>query len=155
MRPRHERGQSLVLIAALMGTVVMIFLSLLALATLYGARSHARQSLQVATAAGARRVDYESLPGGLLRLDAAAAISTTRTVFGSALALQSFGLDASAAAIAERAVIEVHNDVPWTSPYTGITHQVPTVVAVAPIPVRIFFFAVEIPVTAETEVHAP
>ena len=155
MRARYARGQALVLIAVFIGAVVTIFFTLLALNTLYGARNHARQSLQVATAAGARRVDYASLPGGLLRLDGAAAISTTRAVFASVLALEDFGLDASAAEIAGRTVIEAHNDVPWTSPYTGIAHQVPTVVAVAPIPVRIFFFAVEVPVTAETEVHVP
>jgi hypothetical protein len=144
-----------VLIAVFIGVAVIAVLTFLALSTLYAARSHARQSLQAATAAGARRVDYESLPGGDLQLDAAAAISTTRAVFESALSLEDFGLAASAHDIAQSAQIAAHNDVPWTSPYTGITHQVPTVVAVAPIPVRIFFFSVAVPVAAETEVNAP
>lgn len=149
------RGQSLVLIAVFMGVAVLAVLAFLALATLYGARNHARRSLQAATAAGACRVDYESLPGGALRLDEAAAISTTRAVFASALSLEDFGLAADPHEIARRAQIAAHNDAPWTSPYTGITHQAPTVAAVVPIPVQIFFFSVEVPVAVETEVHAP
>jgi len=155
LRARPARGQSLVLLAVLIGVVVIAVLTFLALGTLYLARSHARRSLQAATAAGACRVDYESLPGGHLQLDAPAAIATTRAVFASALGLENFGLDASAAEIAGRAQIEVHNEVPWTSPYTGLTHQAPTIAAVAPIPVRLLFFAVEVPVMVETEVNAP
>lgn len=143
------------LFAVFMGVAVVAVLTFLALLTLYFARSHGRQSLQVATAAGAGRVDYASLPSGDLRLDEREAVLTTRSVFASALALEDFGLGAGPAAIADRAQIAAHNDVPWTSPYTGITHQVPTVAAVAPIPVRILFFEVEVSVTAETEVHAP
>ncbi len=155
MEAPRARGQSLVLIAVFVGVAVIAVLTFLALSTLYAARSHARQSLQAATSAGSRRVDYGGLGAGDLLLDEAAAISTTRAVFANALALQAFGLAAGPQEIAGRAQIEARNDVPWTSPYTGITHQVPTVAARVGVPVRIFFFAVEVPVVVETEVYAP
>jgi hypothetical protein len=155
LRAPKARGQSLVLIAVFIGVAVIAVLTFLGLSTLYAARSHARQSLQVATSAGSRRVDYGGLGGDDLVLDEAEAISTTRAVFESALSLQDFGLGASAHDIAQRARIEAHNDVPWTSPYSGLVHYVPTVAAVASIPVRIFFFSVEVPVAVETEVNAP
>jgi len=149
------RGQSIVLLAVFIAAAVALLLGFLALSTLYAARSHARQSLQVATAAGARRVAYDGMGGGRLLLDEAAAVETTRAVFEQALALEDFGLAASARDIAAGAVIEAHNDVPWTSPHSHITHQVPTVSAVVPIPVQILFFSLQVPVSAETEVNAP
>jgi Flp pilus assembly protein TadG len=155
-KPRAKsRGQVVVLTAIIFPVILLMVFVFLALSTLYSARSHARQSLQVATAAGAREIDYSSLKGDRVRLDEARAITTTRTVFENALSLYSFGMGDTANHIAQSAHIEVHNEVPWTSPHTGTIHESATVAATAEIPVKILVFKVRVRVTVETEAHTP
>lgn len=151
---RKGAGQAIILIALVAAGIVAAVLCFLALSTLYAVRSHARQALQIATAAGARKVDYDALGQGRTVLDEAAAVEATRTVFESALALNTFGLGASTAEIAQGSEIEAHNDVPWPSPFSRLVHERPTVVARARIPVKILVFTLAVSVSAEAEVNS-
>ncbi len=149
------RGQVLVLLAIFFGVAVVAVLAFIGLSTLFSVRAHARQSLQIATSAGARQLDYAALGDGQVRIDEVVAIPATRAAFENALSLQLYGLRDTPIQIAIATTIEVHNEVPWTSPYSGQTHQVPTVVAIAPVPIRILLFTLSVRVAAEAEVNQP
>ncbi|MGB9722755.1 MAG: hypothetical protein ACPL7G_02490, partial [Chloroflexia bacterium] len=148
------RGQVLVLLAASLGVIAVAVLIFLALSTLYSVRSHARQSLQVAAAVGVHLVDY--VRGGVnavvIREEAAEQV---REVFGRALGTARYGLGADPEEIAGALEVEIHNEVPWLSPYTGLEHQVPTLAARVRVPVRILFFSVNVPMVVETEANTP
>jgi len=150
----RTRGQVLILLAVSLGVAAAAALTFLALSTLESVRSHARQSLQTAVFAGSRTVDYDPSGSGavIIREDAA---ETTREVFGRALALSRYGLGADPWEISGNLLVEVHNEVPWHSPYTGLDHQVPTLFAGVQVPVRVLFFTVDIPVQAEAEANVP
>ncbi|MEM3554635.1 MAG: hypothetical protein QXU79_02315 [Candidatus Micrarchaeaceae archaeon] len=148
------RGQVLVLLAVSLGVLVLAVLAFLSLSTLYGVRAHARQSLQTASAVGAHLVEYDVGGSGELRIreDAGDAV---REVFGRALGTSRYGLGDDPEKIAGRVQVEIHNEVPWQSPYTGLTHHLPTLAARVQVPVRLLFFSVEVPIQVEAEAGTP
>ena len=152
MRRKKERGQVLIIGAVVFGALVTAVLVFIALSALYGARSHARESLQTGMIAGASQVDYASLGDGQVRLDENAATSTGRDTFESALSLRTNWLASSPEEIAAETQIEVHNNVPWTSPFSGITHQHSVIAAQANVPITVLFFTLQVSVQAEAEV---
>lgn len=148
------RGQVLILLAVSLGVIAAAALTFLALSTLENVRSHARQSLRVAAVAGSRLVDYIGGGSGtvFIREDAP---ETVREVFGRALGTSRYGLGADPEEIAGRVEVEIHNDLPWTSPYTGLEHLVPTLAARVRVPVQVLFFTVDVPVQVEVEANTP
>ena len=153
---RKERGQALIITVLIFTALVAVAIVGLMLSTLYAVRNHSREALQISVTAGSAQIDYASLADGQVRINETAAEQTTREVFRDALGLETYGLASSPEDIAAGAQIEIHNDVPWAAPdppYSGATHQRPTVAASARVPVWLLLFSVEISVNAEAEVN--
>lgn len=148
------RGQVLVLLAVSLGVLILAVLTFLSLSTLESVRAHARQSLQTAAAAGAHLVEYDEGGSGTLRIRGEAE-EIVRKVFAAALGTSRYGLGDEPEEIAFRLQVEIHNDPPWESPYTGLTHQAPTLAARVRVPVRLLFFSVKVPIVVEAEANVP
>lgn len=150
------RGQVLVLFAVLVPVLVLFFFFALGLAALWDARAHAQDALATATRAGARRVVYAGYGQGEVRF-AGDVERRVRDVFAEALALRPAGLDAPPERIAAELTVVVGYGTPaapWPSPFVeGRTHAYPTVAARALLPVRVWMFAVRVPIVSETEVR--
>lgn len=153
----RERGQTLVIFAALIPVVVVFFLFALGLAAVLDVRAHASYALGVATRAGARQVAYGSYGSGDAQLDPAAVQATTRAVLSETLALRTAGLADTPANIAAMAEVEIGYgtaEVPWQSPFVDDRwHRYPTVAARALVPVRVWLFEITTPIVVETEVR--
>jgi|GEM_PF-2268384 len=155
-RPAKEKGQTLVIFAALIPVIVLFFLLALGLAALLDVRAHAAYALGVATRAAARQVDYGRYgDDGTVQFNDQVEV-TAQSVFSDALGLRPAGLADTPGNIA--AVIEVatgygSREAPWESPFvSGRQHYHPTVAVRAWVPVRVWMFDVRLPIISETEV---
>jgi len=157
VRSAPARGQTLVIFAALIPVIALFFLLALGLAALLDARAHAAYALGVATRAAARQVDYGAYgDDGTVQFNDQVEV-TARAVFSDALGLRPAGLAATPGHIA--AGLEVRTgygsrDSPWESPFvSGRQHYHPTVAVRAWVPVRVWMFAMQLPIVSETEVR--
>jgi Flp pilus assembly protein TadG len=151
----NEKGQTLVIFAALIPVIVLFFLFALGLAALLDVRAHAAYALGVAARAASRQVDYGDYGDGAVRFNDQVEV-TARAVFSDALALRTTGLADTPGNIA--GAIEVQTgygsrDSPWESPFvSGRLHYHPTVAVRAQVPIRVWMFQVALPIISETEV---
>ena len=121
----RRRGQSILYVILLMPAVLLILCMTVEVGQLQFQRLRLRNATDLATLSGATSVDRTYYAGtGLLRLDPALAVATTRDYLKRNL-LEALGAE-QAAAVADAAEIAVVN-VPGKDPFTGVLLDRPSV----------------------------
>lgn len=152
---KRAPGQVIVFVALLIPVIVTLFLLALGLSAVLNVRAHARHALGVATRAGAREVEYAGYGQDSLGFNESDLAGRVEQVFHDGLALDPAWLDAAPEEIdVEVAFGYGRAGAPWASPYTGRSHDRPTVAARARVPIRVLgTFAIVVPIVSETEVR--